>query len=349
MHRYKRMKESLVKRRLIQAKDVDGVPCLSLHRSLQRSIRETIAKKQFQRQQVFEQALVIVRKVFPTASPIQVPEPQKWREHQSLLPHVMSLRSAFDEAKPAIQGSREFAGLLSDAGINQYEQGFTQDGLLLLKTAEQILESTYFDGTTSIRADINTTISLMYDNTGISARAEGLGRRELVLDIRKKHTENSSQVSHNDEILLYNAWMDYVISLLQYNRYDEAEPILKNCLEKYREWGSPKEVPFEYAKYYHKMAFVRMYQGRYEEALRMGEKGVQHMDIAGSESLMLRFKFDLACVHLQSGDIDGALILHEEVLKRRIVVCGKANENTLQSYYAVGALQELRRNYAEAE
>ena len=106
--------------------------------------------------------------------------------------------------------------------------------------------------------------------------------------------------------------------LCQYNRYNEAEPILINCLEKYREWGSPEEIPFDYGKYYHKMAFVRMYQGRYEEALKIGEKGVQHMSMAGSVSLMLRFEFDLACIRLQSGDVDGALMLHEQVLERRM-------------------------------
>ena len=349
------MKRPLLKRRLIQAKEIEGEPCLYLHRSLQRSIRDTTAKSAVQRQVVFEQALNIVRKVFPLSSPIQVPEPSSWREHQKLLPHVMSLQSAFVEAKGGIRGGRKFASLLSDAGINQWARGFTRDGLLLLETAEQVLDEISSDASRSfvdsdiMRADINTIIALMHDNTGISTRAEGLKKRKIALDIRKKRTESLTQVSRNEEILLYNAWLDYAISLLQYNRYQEAEPILSSCLEKYRQWDTSEEIPFEYAKYDHKMAFVRMYQGRYAEALELGQLGVHYMDKTGNEELMLRFKFDLACTHLQSGDADKALEMHKEVLGKRIIVCGKVNENTLQSYYAVGALHELRGEFAEAE
>ena len=343
------MKKALVKPRLIQAKQIDGEACLSLHRSLQRSIRETAAKDAVTTQKVFDQALILVRKVFPVSSPTQVPEPSSWREHQRLLPHVMSLQSAFVEAKSAIRGSKKFAGLLSDAGINQWARGFTRDGLLLLTTAERVLDAVHNDVSSIMRAEINTMIALMHDNTGISTRAEGYRRRKVALDIRKESVENLSQVAQVEEQLLYNAWLDYAISLLQYNKYQEAEPILSKCLEIYRQWGSSDEIPFEYAKYYHKMAFVRMYQERYEEALALGERGVQHMQKTGNDALMLRFKFDLACIHLQKGDVERSLALHKEVLSKRIPVCGKINENTLQSYYAIGVIEEMRGNFEEAE
>ena len=352
---YERMKRPLLKRRLIQAKAIEGEPSLYLHRSLQRSIRETAAKSPAKRQEVFEQALIIVRKVFPASSPIQVPEPSSWREHQKLLPHVMSLHNAFVEAKSGIRGSRKFASLLSDAGINQWARGFTRDGLLLLETAEQVLFSISsddldtFDDLDVMRADINAIIALMHDNTGISTRVAGLRRREIALEIRQKRTESLTQISRVEETLLYNAWLDYAISLLQYNRYEDAEPILNNCLAKYREWGTPEDIPFEYAKYNHKMAFIRMYQGKYNEAIELGQLGVRYMDETGNEALMLRFKFDLACIHLQSGMAEDAFKLHKEVLEKRIIVCGKINEGTLQSYYAVGALYELRNEFDEAE
>lgn len=344
------MKRSLVKRRLIQEKKGEGELCLSLHRSLQRSIRETAAKDETILQKVFNQALILVRKAFPASSPIQVPDPSSWRGHQRLLPHVMSLQSAFVEAKSAIRGSKKFAGLLSDAGVNQWACGFTRDGLLLLTTAERVLDSVHTDMSNLMRADIHSFIALMHDNTGISTRAESLRRREVALDIRKKHTESlPHQASQVEETLLYNSWLDYAISLLQYNRYQEVEPILEKCLEKYREWGSPDEIPYEYAKYGHKMGLIRMYQGRYEEALVLCKQGVQHMEKTGNDSLMLRFKFDLACIYLQKGDIEQSLAVHKQVLSQRIPVCGKVNENTLQSYYAIGALEEIRGNFAEAE
>ena len=343
------MKRSLVDRRLVQAKDIEGEPCLTLHRSLQRSIRETAAKTSGKPQEIFDQALTLVRKVFPDSSAIQVPEPQKWREHQRLLPHVISLQTAFNEAKEAVQGSKTFARLLSDAGMNQWEQGFTRDGLLLLKTAEQVLDAISYKKNGIMRADINVVVALMYDNTGISTRAESLRRREQSLSIRTERIGNLREVSQTEEILLYNARMDYVVSLLQYNQYREAEPILEECLDKYREWGTPEAKPFEYAKYYHNMSFVRMYQKRWEEAIRMSRLGVQYMGMSGTVALTLRFEFDLACITLQSGDVDSAFELHKQVLEQRITVCGKTNENTLQSYYALGALHEIRAEFEEAE
>ena len=226
------MKRSLVDRRLVQAKDIEGEPCLTLHRSLQRSIRETAAKTPGKPQEIFDQALTLVRKVFPDSSAIQVPEPQKWREHQRLLPHVISLQTTFIEAKETVQGSKKFARLLSDAGMNQWEQGFTRDGLLLLKTAEQVLDAISYEKNGIMRADINVVVALMYDNTGISTRAESLRRREQTLSIRTERVEKYKEVSQTEEILLYNAWMDKVVSLLQYNQYTEAEPNLKKCLDK---------------------------------------------------------------------------------------------------------------------
>lgn len=221
--------------------------------------------------------------------------------------------------------------------------------MLLLKTAEQVLDAISYEKNGLMRADINVVVALMYDNTGISTRAESLRRREQTLSIRKERVEKLKEVSRTEEILLYNAWMDYVVSLLQYNRYREAEPILDKCLDRYRKWGKPEAIPFEYAKYYHNMSVVRMYQRHWEEAIRVGKLGFQYMGMSGNEALTLRYEFDLACITLQSGDVNSAFELHKQVLEQRIIVCGKTNENTLQSYYALVALHEIRANFAEAE
>ena len=342
------MKRTLIKRRLIQEKNLDGEPCLSLHRSLQRSVRDTAAQESTSVQLIFNQALVLVRKAFPAPSPMQVPDPSSWRGHQRLLPHVMSLQSVFTESKGAIRGSKKFAGLLSDAGINQWACGFTRDGLSLLTTAERVLDSIRTDSS-NLQADIISLIALMHDNMGISTRAESLKRRKLALEIRRKYVAGLSRATQVEETLLYNSLLDYGISLLQYNRYQEVESKLDKCLTKYRQWGTPDDIHYEYAKYGHKMGLIRMYQGRYVEALTLCREGVQHMEKTGNDSLMLRFKFDLACIHLQNGDIEQSLEIHQQVLNQRLSVCGKSNENTLQSYYAIGALEEIRGNFAEAE
>ena len=339
----------LLKRRLIQARTVNGEPSLSIHRALQRNIRETLSKDPHKEQKVFYQALTIIRTSFPDPSPIQVPEPEKWPLYQQLLPHVYSLRAIYVASPGRFSPSAEFAGLLASAGINQWERGLTKDGSTLLRTAEEMLDVIGFDKMGTRRADVHAIIALMNDNTGISQREEAWTRRKQALEIRQAHIDSVDTITRNDETLLYNAKMDMVCSLLQYNDYNGAEPILEDCLAKYQEWGSEEEIPFEYAKYYHNMALVRMYQRRFAEAFHLAGTGVFHMGKARLDSLSYRFKFDQACIILQSGDKEKALEMHEEILKRRTFICGQSNEFTLHSCFAVGVLYEARGELDKAE
>ena len=343
------MKRHLLPRRLVQEKEINNEVCLSVHRSLQRNIRQTVSKDPSKAREVFWQAFTVVRQAFPAPSPIQVPSAQEWMVYQRLLPHVYALRSAYLEATGRIEGTRDFVELLSDAGINQWERGVTRDGVLLLRTAEEVLSRLKFDDADLQKAKIDTTMALMSDNTGISTRAEGLERRREVLDIRQKHLKTPSLAPQNDEILLYNAWMDYSISLLQYNRYKEAKPIIESCFERYKAWGTQDELPFEYAKYHHWIAIVYMYEGNFGEAIRHGELGVELMANADNEFLKSRFMFDLACIILQSGDIERALNTHQKVHEARLRTSGRTNELTLHSCHAIGAIHELCGSHARAE
>lgn len=167
--------------------------------------------------------------------------------------------------------------------------------------------------------------------------------------IRKQVFEEGDPPRRNDEILLYNSWMEYAISLLHYHRYDQAEPIIEKCLAKFKEWGPEQAIPFEYSKYYNKIALVRMYQERYDEAIDSAERSVQLMEKAGYGLFMTRFKFDMACIILQSGDIDRSLRLHQEIYDQRTEMVGITNELSLHSMYAIGAIYELKGDFDAAE
>ena len=320
-----------------------------MHRSLQRTTWDKLSKNSDKQQEVFDAAIAMLRKAIPAVSPIQVPEPGKWYEHQLLVPHVLTLRSVYQEFRTQIHPSLDFVRLLMNPGVNQWERGLVRDGLLLIKTAEDVLLLISNNGYELLRADIHTTVALLYDDTGVTDRAEALERRKKCLDIRQAYAKQASSISRDEDILLYNAWMDYVLSLMQYNKYQEAEPILKTCLAKYQSWGSEADIPFEYAKYHHWMGMVQMYKGDFEQAIELTQHGVKLMTDAGKASMMNRFKFDLACIILQSGDLERALAMQEEVYESRIVLNGKANELTLESAYAIGALHEHRGQLAEAE
>ena len=320
-----------------------------MHRLLQRTTWQRLSKDAEKQQEVFDAAVAMLRKAIPAVSPTQVPDPGKWHEHQLLVPHVLILRSVYQEFKGQIHPSLDFVRLLMNPGVNQWERGLVHDGLLLTKSAEDVLLLISNDENELLRADIHTTVALLYDDTGIINRAEALERRKKCVDIRQAYAKQASSISREDEILLYNAWMDYVLSLMQYNKYQEAERILKTCLAKYQSWGSETEIPFEYAKYHHWMGMVEMYKGNFEQAVALTQHGVKLMMDAGKLSMMNRFKFDLACIILQSGDLERSLAMHEEIYEARIILNGKANELTLESAYAIGVLHEHRGQLAEAE
>lgn len=347
--RYNRMKSALLRRRLIQKKEAGGEKCLSIHRELQRTVRETLSQDSNKENVAFNQAVTLVQKSFPEPSPIQVPEPEKWPQYKRLLPHVSSLRSVYVASKGRICGSIDFAKLLSAAGVNQWEQGITKEGSELLCTAEEILESDSLDDSSVMRANIHCILGLMTDSIGITQRREGFDRRLKLLSIRQNFISESKSCTRGEEILLYNAYTDLACSLIQYNDYKQVEPILKVCFAKYKEWGSEDDVPYEYAKYYRHIAVVRMYQERYDDAILLGKQAVYWMGKSGNNNLSYRFKFDLACIIVQSGDLKLALEMHEEILSARIFNSGKNNELTLHSCYASAVLHESEGRLEEAE
>lgn len=342
------MKRELLKRRLIQTKETHGHQYLTIHRELQRNVREELALDRHRENVVFNQALHLVHKQYPEPSPIQVPEPDKWPEYKRLLPHVFSLRQAYIAAKGRIRPSQIFGKLLSDVGINQWEQGVTKEGIQMLYTAEEIFEG-LFDDTSATRANIHTAIAMMTENTGIYRRKEGLERREKVLAIRERIASEKKTLNRQEEMLLYNAYMDLVLSLLQYNDYKQAEPIVYRCLEKYKEWGTEDEVPYEYAKYYHNLSIVQMFHQDFENAIDSAKLGVYWMGKSGKIALSYRFKFDLACILTQSGKLREALEMHKGILKARSFIYGKNNELTLHSCYAVAVLHEALEEFDDAE
>lgn len=343
----RRIHQSLTKRRLV----IDNGTAFSMHRSLQRGIRERLSQDKGQQQTVFEQAVALVREVFPRTNELQQPTPDKWSECQTLLPHLHALRDVYRASNHQIRGLLEFAQLLLDAGMDQFEQAIIHEGLLLLHTAEDVLDACSGPSPQEhqvMRANIHAMIAIMYDDVGISKREEAWKRRQTALSIRQNTFENSKDQSRKEETLVYNSWMEYAISLLHYHRYKDAEPIINKCYSKFRQWGSEDEIPFEYAKYYNKIALVRMYQGKFEIAIECAQKGMQLMSSTGYNMFTSRFKFDMACIILQSGDLDRALQIHEEIHQQRIEIVGPSNPLSLHSMYAIGAIHELKEDYYEA-
>lgn len=227
----------------------------------------------------------------------------------------------------------------------------TAEGLDLLVSAEAILKQLNCDEA-MLKANIHVIIALLLQDQGSAYFSESKERISKALEIRETFRRNTpkERYTKNDDILLHNAKSDYGCVLLQYNRYQEAESIFAQCLVKYREWGEDKEIPYEHAKYNHHMAFCQMAKGNFAEAVKLAERGVHFVTLAtGKGASCNTWKFDMACVVLQSGDLDRALQVHKDVLSARLEHHGKSSFLTLQSYYAVGAIYAYLEDHAAAE
>ena len=142
---------------------VDADSNFSIHRSLQRGLREELSNSKTKQQAVFDQAVALVREVFPQSNPLQQPTPESWSEYQKLLPHLEALNEVYHEPKTHIYGSIDFAQLLLDAGMDQFERGIVREGLLLLNTAEKVLDASPSpEDHRVMKADIHAMIGIMY-------------------------------------------------------------------------------------------------------------------------------------------------------------------------------------------
>ncbi len=345
------MTRELSRRNIISVNTENGEETLHIHRTLQQKILEDLDKDPRRREEVFFQAYELVRKKFPLPSPIQVPEPAKWPACREYLPHVLHLVNVTTNLLPSILPSVKLARLFSDGGINLWERGMTSEGLRLLKSAEAILDRLENDES-HLKANIHVIINLLIQDFGLSHIAESKNRIRKALKIRLNFLVQCTPqlYTRTDAILLHNAWSDYGCVLLQYNEYQRAEPMFRKCLTKYRDWGTETDIPYEYYKYNHHVAFCRLYQRDFAGAIELAEKSLRLIILAtGESSAASKTRFDLACIVLQSGDTQRALALHKEVLASNLRLHGRFNFLTLQSYYSVGVVSAYTGTLPEAE
>jgi hypothetical protein len=114
---------------------------------------------------------------------------------------------------------------------------------------------------------------------------------------------------------------------------------LKHASRNTREWGTEDEFPLEYGKYFHSTGRVRLCQGQYREAIELIRKAAKLIEKpCGKMWRYWAYQFTLACVLLQSGDLQGSLELHLDVFNARKATYGSYDSSTLLSEYAVGAM-----------
>lgn len=346
------MVTDLMDRRLISVKVLDNSQVFSIHRLLQHRLLQDLDDNPQERETIFSMAFELIRERLPRPS-IDTSDSMKWNIFREYVPHVLTIQRIFDEGLRSIKPFVGLAELFRDGGVHLWQRGLIYDALRLLNSAEAILNMLDCDED-KLRIDIHVATTLLIQYFGISHRAESRSRYSKILEIREKQLADAApgSVTRDEEVTLCNSQADYGNALLQFNKYKEAEVIYQKCKDKYMKWGSEEEFAFEYAKFNHHLAFCRMYCHDFDNAIRLSEKAVELVSRQTTQAqLILRYKFDLASIILQSGDAQKSLEMQEQILEARLDLqgTGKTNYFTLQSYYAVGALYTHLGRLDEAE
>ena len=267
------------------------------------------------------------------------------------LPQLLSLNRVFATASPEIEGSIEFALLLSDIGLNVWDRGLSDSAKSLLKAAEKVLDSIEWDENSKERSDIYVLLGILTDTVGISQRAEGLSYRQKAHDIRKRHydSKQGKEISLEEDIRYHNTVTDLACSHQQYNRYAEIEATCRQVIAKYNTWGSEDDFPYEHAKYYHHMAYVLVYKGNTHKAAEYALRASNILARGSFGLLATLFRFDCATILFQDGRVEEAINEHKTVLEIRLLKLGKTNPMTLHSYALLGIINYFNKDYENAE
>ncbi|OHE93061.1 hypothetical protein CORC01_11618 [Colletotrichum orchidophilum] len=342
----------LISKHFISEKTQEGKKMYIVHRSVQIRIFRELHKKTRQAEELFKLTVELVRRRLPRPS-LEFPDQQKWSHFKEYLPHVATLQRIYSDQNTvvALTPFIELAELFKDGGVLLWQRFLRNDAMRLLLAAERILDQleTNHD---ELRAEIHVTLNLLLQYLGISRRKEISERSKKILEFnqdRARQLEISGKLSDVDRIRVINAFADYANSLLQCNDFKAAESIYKDCHERLLTITSEESDPFSFAKLAHHMAYCSMYRHAFKEAIQLAERAVELMEVFGDKLLVLRFQFDLACITLQSGDLQGSLNQHEIILAERIRLQGKDSYFTLQSQYAVGALYSYLERWDDAE
>jgi tetratricopeptide (TPR) repeat protein len=337
-----------------------GQVMLSMHRTLQWTIINSLRLNPSRRQQVFDQATEILMRVIPKPSVHMVPVSNQWTDYEQLLPHVLSLDTVFRSASPPIVGTKAFAELLYSAGMYLYERGLSDTGLKILRTAESICDvlnasqkidsnsTTAIASLNSLYASILAVMcAIDWNHGGLSSRHDTRVRMMKVLELRSAYMPNKAifGLTLEDRLLASNVLNDMACQFINEEDYESAERYLLDSLAIKANAQEEGHLvpPFEFAESKKNLACVLMAQGKADEAIKLSKDAVDQMATEGGTTHwpILVFRFIWATMLLNAGRFTEALSRHTEVYEARISLLGETNFASLHSCFAV-ALTEYR-------
>lgn len=266
----------------------------------------------------FNEVIRTLRSHYPQPSELQIADAGIATDLLLVLPHVMTIRRCLETN--IVTGNSAVAKLLSDVGgMDCYDRGLIKEAYELNEVVRNILEKRTEEGTKRLLSNALTIQGLCTDFMALSKRAEGLKLRRECLEIRDSLFNKLPPGERNKEqtIRLYNSHTDLVCSLQQINDFAGVTKHLEICFDKYKELGNEEAEPYEYSKYYNQMAYVHLYNGKPDEAIKSAERGHELAEKAApGTNYPYLYRFDYVNILFQHGDHrEEAFKLLQEVIK----------------------------------
>ncbi|KAK3384245.1 P-loop containing nucleoside triphosphate hydrolase protein [Lasiosphaeria ovina] len=347
---YLSIRNDLGQRQLIKKEPGPTGPELSIHRSLQNNLLLGLATNTDTtfRNQVFAEVVAMLDAVVPQASRLAQNEKDLWPAFARYVPQVLALRRNSQWPDPPINLTLDFAKMLGNIGVFLWHTGQIRECDAAMTTAlaiisRQPLSLQQTPACEALVSDIYLVTGILADCIGVSRRRESLEHRRVLRDLREREFEAipADKVTMDDEIRLANARGDLACAYLQRGEFSKTRRIMEDLFTNYyKKWGTEDALPYEYSKYYHHVGHVLMAEGKPAQAVEFARRGVllEEAHAGGVDSTVLIDRYDLACLLFNAGRVGEALAEHQEVLRLRILACGKSAQFTLESHEAVGIL-----------
>ena len=342
-----------LERRQLVRWDVSGAePYLATQRTVQWNVLIRLSSDPLFHWDVFEQAFRLVRDVLPTESPFIIPSSDTWPRYQKYGAHILTLRAHCLWPDPPVDLPVEFAQVLADMSTYMWHAGKFLEGQDALKTAVTIMDKNELEDHHPLRANAYKMLGIMSSFEGVSERRYSMDLRYKALEARKLSYNSipPTKVTRDDEIKRWTVESDVAYGLVQQEDFEPAAEIMERCLNKYQEWGSEDEYPYQYSQYYQIIAVCQMAAGKPAESIdsitHCVDLLIKASDIMHPMAQLMQFITGYLTWH--AGEPQKALEILSSVLEARRKIIGDFNHCTLESYSTCARLLADKGDYEKA-
>jgi hypothetical protein len=295
-----------------------------------------------QRTIVFDQALQLIRTVFPREVVLLHQDPGKWPLSQKYLPHVVALNTAFCQSNPKIGGSVELVRLFNDAGSFLFYWEMRTGAIPLFQSAESICVdllpslgnriSGYFSRTLAV-------LSIYSQCAGIQGRLDALEKNRLAEKMQEQFFQHLEESERTPVIKVEYArtFIDGGWATAQQELDQLTLDLCEKGLMKYKEVGTENTIGVRFGSLYGLQSFQHLLRHQVDNAVKLINRSCELCDdILGVDSYSaIQFTFYKACILSCTGKRQEALQQHTRCWEARQNLLGNSHPDTLSSQYWV--------------